>query len=266
MRVTFLGTGTSQGVPMVACNCAVCRSTDPRDTRLRVSVLVETRGHRILIDAGPDLRQQFLRAGIVDIDAVLLTHEHMDHISGMDDLRAVSFAHEPPKAVPIYADAPTQQAVRRVFSYAFEARKYPGVPEYDMRLIDRAPFSVGDIHVIPIEVMHLNMPVLGFRIGGFTYITDAKTISGAEKEKIKGTDVLVLNALRAKPHYSHLDLGEALALVAELRPREAYFTHISHQMGLHAEVQPRLPEGIGLAWDGLQIELPDVRRPLPRVE
>ena len=257
MRVTFLGTGTSQGVPVIGCTCSVCRSMDPRDTRLRVSVLVETHGTRILIDAGPDLRQQFLRAGITDVDAVLLTHEHMDHISGMDDLRAVSFAHEPPKAVPIHADAPTQQAVRRVFSYAFQTRKYPGVPEYDMRLIDRAPFMVGGVHVIPIEVMHLNMPVLGFRIGGFTYITDAKTISGAEKEKIKGTDVLVLNALRAKPHYSHLDLTEALALVAELGPREACFTHISHQMGLHAEVQLRLPPHVRLAWDGLQMELPD---------
>ncbi|MBK8338893.1 MAG: MBL fold metallo-hydrolase [Flavobacteriales bacterium] len=263
MRVTFLGTGTSQGVPMIACTCAVCRSDDPRDARLRVSVLVETCGQKILIDAGPDLRQQFLRAGIVDVDAVLLTHEHMDHISGMDDLRAVSFAHEPPKAVPIYADAPTQRAVRRVFSYAFEASKYPGVPEFDMRLIDRAPFRVGEVHVIPIEVMHLRMPVLGFRIGGFTYITDAKTISAAEKEKIRGTDVLVLNALRPQPHYSHLDLAEALALVAEVRPREAYFTHISHQMGLHAEVRSRLPPGVLLAWDAFQVELPE---PIPLVE
>ena len=255
MRVTFLGTGTSQGVPMIACACAVCKSTDPRDARLRVSVLVEAHGKRILIDAGPDLRQQFLRAGITDVDAVLLTHEHMDHISGMDDLRAISFAHDPPKAMAIYADAPTQKAVRRVYSYAFEAAKYPGVPEFDLRLIDRRPFTIGDVVITPIEVMHLNMPVLGFRIGGFTYITDAKSIVGAEKDKIRGSEVFVVNALRPKPHYSHFSLSEAIELAQEVGARQTYLTHISHWMGKHADVE--LPPGVALAHDGLVVELQD---------
>jgi phosphoribosyl 1,2-cyclic phosphate phosphodiesterase len=255
MRVTFLGTGTSQGVPMVGCSCAVCTSSDPRDKRLRVSVLIEVKGLRILIDAGPDLRQQLLRTGVRDLNAVLLTHEHMDHMSGMDDLRAISFAHEPPKPVPVYADVPTQKAVRRVFSYAFEATKYPGVPEFDLHTIGREPFMVEGVEIVPIEVMHLHMPVLGFRIGGFTYITDAKTIADAEKAKIRGSEVFVVNALRPKAHYAHFNLAEALALAQEIQPRQAYFTHISHWMGKHADVE--LPPGVALAYDGLVVELQD---------
>ncbi len=257
MRVTFLGTGTSQGVPIIGCSCAVCTSTDPRDQRLRVSVLVETAGKRILIDAGPDLRQQMLRAGVKELDAVLLTHEHMDHISGMDDLRAFSFAHEPPKAVPIYADAPTLNAVRRVYAYAFAERKYPGVPEFELRTIDRKAFVVDGVAVHPIEVMHMHMPVLGFRIGGFTYITDAKTINPEELVKMRGTEVLVLNALREKEHYSHLSVKEALAIVEQVQPRQAWFTHISHLMGLHSVVNDRLPKHAQLAHDGLVIDLPE---------
>ncbi len=257
MRVTFLGTGTSQGVPVIGCACAVCTSTDPRDKRLRVSVLVETRGKRILIDAGPDLRQQMLRAGVKELDAVLLTHEHMDHIAGMDDLRAFSFSHEPPKAVPIYADEPTMLAVRRVYTYAFADHKYPGIPQFDLRSIDRSPFNAEGVEVHPIEVMHLRMPVLGFRIGGFTYITDAKTIRASELEKIRGTDVLVLNALREKEHYSHLNHAEAMAIVNEINPRQAWFTHISHWMGRHEEVNARSPVHAQLAHDGLVLELPD---------
>lgn len=257
MRITFLGTGTSQGVPMIGCDCAVCHSQDPRDARLRVSVLVETQGLRILIDAGPDLRQQMLRARVQDVDAVLLTHEHMDHIVGMDDLRGFTFKQDPPKAIPIYADAPTTAAVRRVFSYAFAERKYPGVPEFAMRPMDRDPFFIGPVRVVPIEVMHMNMPVLGFRIGGFTYITDAKTIAPTELDKVRGSQVLVLNALRMKAHYSHLNLAEALAIVEEVEPERAYFTHISHLMGLHAEVEPTLPSQVRLAHDGLVLELQD---------
>jgi len=255
VRITFLGTGTSQGVPIIGCACAVCQSDDPRDARLRVSVLVETAGRRILIDAGPDLRQQMLRAQVPGLDAVLLTHEHMDHIAGMDDLRAFSFMHQPPRAIPIYADAPTSEAVRRVYAYAFREHKYPGVPEFDLQLIGREPFEAAGVHVLPIEVMHMRMPVLGFRIGGLTYITDAKTIAPEEKRKIEGSEVLVLNALRIEPHYSHLNLAEAISLVEELRPRRAYFTHISHFMGRHAEVESTLPPHVHLAHDGLVVEL-----------
>lgn len=255
MRITFLGTGTSQGVPIIGCQCPVCRSGDPRDARLRVSVLVEVDGRRILIDAGPDLRQQMLRARVPALDAVLLTHEHMDHIAGMDDLRAFSFMSEPPRAITVMADAPTAQAVRRVFSYAFQESKYPGVPEFDLHVIGREPFSAAGVQVLPIEVMHMHMPVLGFRIGGFAYITDAKTIAPQEKAKLEGAEVLVLNALRMQPHYSHMNLEEALALVHEVRPRRAYFTHISHFMGLHADVEAALPPHVHLAHDGLVLEL-----------
>jgi len=255
MRVTFLGTGTSQGVPLIGCTCAVCASTDPRDHRLRVSVLVETHGRTLLIDAGPDLRQQLLRAGVKDLDAVLLTHEHTDHMLGMDDLRPISFAHQPPKPVPIYADEPTLRAVRRVYAYAFDERKYPGVPEFDLRPISRAPFEVGGINVVPVEVMHMRMPVLGFRIGAFAYITDAKTIAPAELDKLRGVDTLVVNALRVAPHYSHMNIAEALAVVDEVRPRQAWFTHVSHLMGLHAVVNAKLPPHARLAHDQLVIEV-----------
>ncbi|MBK9758861.1 MAG: MBL fold metallo-hydrolase [Flavobacteriales bacterium] len=255
MRITFLGTGTSQGVPMIGCDCAVCKSADPRDNRLRVSVLVETKGKRILIDAGPDLRQQMLRSGTTELDAVLLTHEHMDHIVGMDDLRAFSFKHQPSRAVPIYADEPTMTAVRRVFSYAFAEKKYPGVPKFDLRTIGREPFEMDGIGITPVEVMHMHMPVLGFRVGGFTYITDAKTIAREQLDKIRGSEILVLNALRHEEHYSHLNIKEALAIVQEVRPEQAYFTHVSHLMGLHAESENYLPPNVRIAHDGLVVEL-----------
>lgn len=255
MRITVLGTGTSQGVPIIGCACEVCTSKDPRDQRLRVSVIVETMGKRILIDAGPDLRQQLLRAKVDALDAVLLTHEHMDHVVGMDDLRPFSFRHQPPKAVPIYADEPTLAAVRRVFAYAFMDNKYPGVPEFDLRTIGRQPFQAEGVHVQPVEVMHMHMPVLGFRIGGFAYVTDAKTIAPKELDKLRGCEVLILNALRLKPHYSHLNLEEALAIVEDVKPRRAFFTHISHWLGKHAEVEAALPAHVRLAYDGLTVDV-----------
>jgi phosphoribosyl 1,2-cyclic phosphate phosphodiesterase len=253
VQLTFLGTGTSQGIPVIACDCAVCRSKDPRDDRTRSSVLVETEGVRILIDAGPDMRWQLLREGVKELDAVLLTHEHMDHIAGMDDLRAFSFQHEPPRPVALYASDSTLDAVKRVFAYAFSGANYPGVPQFDPHPVGHAPFQVNSVSVIPIEVMHLRMPVLGFRIGGLAYITDAKTIASSEREKIRGCDVLVINALRKESHISHLNLEEALQLIADLRPRRAYLTHISHWMGRHADVE--LPANVHLAFDGLHLDI-----------
>ncbi|MEO7079978.1 MAG: MBL fold metallo-hydrolase [Flavobacteriales bacterium] len=253
MQLTFLGTGTSQGVPVIACDCAVCRSGDLRDKRTRSSVLVGIEGKNLLIDAGPDLRQQMLREGVRQVDAVLLTHEHMDHIAGMDDLRAFSFVHEPPQPISIFGDAPTLTAVRRVYAYAFSGSKYPGMPQFELHTIAREEFQIHGVTIRPVEVMHYNLPVLGFRIGGLTYITDAKTITPSEKEKIRGSEVLVVNALRKEKHISHFNLEEALALIEELAPGRAYLTHISHLMGLHASVA--LPPNVHVAFDGLKVQL-----------
>lgn len=253
VQLTFLGTGTSQGIPVIGCRCVVCQSRDPRDHRTRSAVLLEHEGARLLIDAGPDLRQQMLREGVDELGAVLLTHEHMDHISGMDDLRAFSFAHDPPRAVPVYADERTLGAVQRVYAYAFSNHTYPGLPQFNLHTIGDRPFRVDGVEVVPVEVMHHNLPVKAFRIGKLAYITDAKFIAPNERDKLRGLDVLVVNALRMKPHYSHFNVAEALALVEELAPAQAYFTHISHLMGRHGEVQ--LPAGVALAYDGLKVDL-----------
>lgn len=239
---------------MIACPCAVCSSTDPRDKRTRSSVLVRTGGRTLLIDAGPDLRQQMLRERVEQLDAVLLTHEHMDHIAGMDDLRAFSFAQQPARAVPVFADAPTLEAVRRVYAYAFSGPAYPGLPQFELHAIDsKAPFDVKGVQVVPVEVMHHRLPVLAFRIGDLAYITDAKRIERAELEKLRGCRVLVVNALRKEEHISHLNLQEALELIEELAPERAFLTHISHLMGAHADVL--LPQHVRLAHDGLRVEL-----------
>lgn len=253
MQLTFLGTGTSQGIPVIGCRCEVCRSSDPRDRRTRSSVLVRCGEANLLIDAGPDLRQQLLREGVQDLAAVLLTHEHMDHIAGMDDLRAFSFAHEPPRPVEVYADARTLAAVQRVYAYAFAGSGYPGVPQFNLHAIADQPFSAGGVSILPVEVMHHHLPVRGFRIGNLAYITDAKTIAQGEKEKLRGLDVLVVNALRLAPHISHFNVEEALALIEELAPARAFLTHISHYMGRHASVG--LPARVQLAYDGLQVDL-----------
>lgn len=259
VEIEFLGTGTSQGVPMVACRCAVCTSTDPRDKRLRSSALVRYRASNsaervLLIDAGPDMRQQMLRADVDALDAVLLTHEHMDHVAGIDDLRAFNFAQK--RAMDIHGATATLEAVRRVFHYAFGAQRYPGVPDLRLHPLQAGvPVAVAGVPVLPVEVMHYHMPVLGFRIGGLAYVTDAKTIAPGQRDALRGADVLVLNALRIMPHVAHFNLEEALAVVDDLRPRTAYFTHISHLLGRHADVQQRLPKGVHLAHDGLKVRV-----------
>ena len=255
MRVEFLGTGTSQGIPVIGCSCPVCSSQDPRDDRLRSSVLVQACGRTLLIDAGPDLRQQMLRSGVQRLDAVLLTHEHMDHVGGIDELRSFNFLQG--RAMEIHANEATRSAVRTMYHYAFAEKRYPGVPQLELKEVPDGLFRVHDVPVLPITVMHHFLPVLGFRIGGFAYVTDAKTIPEAELDKLRGAEVLVLNALRREEHISHLNLSEALALVRELRPVRAYFTHISHLLGTHAELEAELPEGVSLAHDGLVLELPE---------
>jgi phosphoribosyl 1,2-cyclic phosphate phosphodiesterase len=251
MSIRFLGTGTSQGVPVIACDCHVCRSDDPRDKRLRTSALVRIGGVTLLLDAGPDLRQQMLMSGVRRLDGVLLTHEHMDHIAGIDDLRSFNFSQR--QAMDLYANAATLASVRRMFHYAFSEIRYPGVPELRLHEISDREFSVAGVKVVPLEVLHHQLPVLAFRIGSLGYVTDAKTIAPAELDKLRGVDVLVLNALRKKEHLSHLNLSEAVEMVRAIAPRKAYFTHISHLLGRHEEVMGELPEGIELACDGLEV-------------
>jgi phosphoribosyl 1,2-cyclic phosphate phosphodiesterase len=253
MVFTFLGTGTSQGVPMIGCKCSVCHSNDIRDKRLRTSLMVESGDARIVIDSGPDFRQQMLREKIDALDAVVFTHEHKDHIAGLDDVRAFNYLQKRP--MNVYATASVQDALKREFHYVFNGARYPGIPKIDLNTIDTVPFSVKDISFLPVPVMHLNLPVLGFRIGDFSYITDANHITESSKELIKGSRVLVLNALRKEKHISHFTLNEAVEMIDELQPGLAYLTHISHQLGLHQEVENQLPEHIRLAYDGLRIEL-----------
>ncbi len=255
MKVTFLGTGTSQGVPVIACDCAVCQSEDPKDKRLRVSVLLEVNGLSILIDSGPDFRQQMLRENVQNLDAILFTHEHKDHTAGLDDVRAFNFKHN--KDMDVYAHPRVQDALKMEFSYIFAEVKYAGVPLVKLHDIGKnEKFSIDSkVEITPIEVLHHKLPVLGFRIENFTYITDAKTITPAEKDKLKGTEVLVLNALRREDHISHLNLQEALELIEEIQPKQAYLTHISHLFDKHEDILKDLPKNVSVAFDGLKIEL-----------
>jgi phosphoribosyl 1,2-cyclic phosphate phosphodiesterase len=253
LKITFLGTGTSSGVPMIGCHCSVCTSTDKKDNRLRSSILVQSAATTFVVDTTPDFRYQMLRAKVQKLDGVLYTHPHKDHVAGLDDVRGFNYFQQ--KAMDIYANALTEEALKREFAYAFSDKKYPGIPELNLNTITNTPFLIGDIPVIPIQVWHLNMPVLGFRFGNFTYITDANRIDDAEREKIKGSTVMVLNALRKEPHISHFTLDEAIAQVQELQIPQSYFTHISHQLGLHQQINAELPKGIELAWDGMQLFL-----------
>lgn len=257
MRFTFLGTGTSQGVPVIGCRCEVCTSQDKRDRRLRTSAMVETQGLRIVIDAGPDFRYQMLRAGVSRVDAILLTHEHKDHTGGLDDVRALNFVDYPVvRPVDIYATARTAACVRKDYDYAFVENKYRGVPEMRLHEIDPTrPFTVKGLEIIPIRGKHSDrFDVTGYRIGPLVYMTDFKTLTDGETDKLRGAEVMVVNALRFAPHYSHFDVEEALALIGEIAPRRAYLTHMSHEMGLHALTSRRMPEGVELGYDTLSFE------------
>ncbi len=251
IKVTFLGTGTSQGIPMIACSCEVCQSNDTRDKRLRVSLHLEIAGKSFVIDTGPDFRQQMLRAQINRLDAVLYTHEHKDHTAGLDDIRGFNYFQK--AAIPLYAESRVIDQIKREFAYAFEENKYPGVPDIHVHEIDEHPFEIYDISIIPIRVKHFLLDILGFRMGDFTYITDANEISEEELEKIKGSKVLVLNALRKEAHVSHFTLQQALEIIEKVQPEKAFLTHVSHQLGKHAEVENELPDNVFLAFDGLKV-------------
>ena len=249
LKITFLGTGTSTGIPMIGCSCAVCTSTNPKDKRLRSSILVESANTTIVVDTTPDFRYQMLRIYNTKLDAVLFTHPHKDHIAGLDDVRAYNFFQQKP--MDVYANVLTAEALKHEFAYVFADKKYPGVPQINLYTIDETPFNIGEINVQPFTVWHHKMPVYGFRFGNFTYITDANRIEESVKEKIKGSHTIVLNALRNEHHISHFTLNEAIDLVHELQIPNAYFTHISHQLGKHDDVEKNLPQGIHLAYDGL---------------
>lgn len=255
LEITFLGTGTSQGVPVIGCLCNICMSEDPHDKRLRSSVLLRwpKDGTTILIDTGPDFRYQMLREKVSRLDAVLLTHSHKDHIAGLDDVRAFNFLQR--KRMPVYCTPQTEEALRREFGYAFETPSYPGVPQIDIHLIGNTPFEAAGKSFIPIRTLHAGMEVLGFRTGNFAYITDANEIPESEMEKLRGLYALVLNALRQESHISHFTLEEAVHIGRQTGAKRVYFTHISHQMGLHTEINGQLPENMTLGHDGLRLNL-----------
>ena len=254
MRIRFLGTGTSQGVPLIACTCHVCTSLNSRDKRLRSSILIESDTTTLVIDSGPDFRQQMLREEVKKLDAIVFTHEHKDHIAGLDDVRAYNYILQ--QSMHVYCTNQVREALYREFHYAFSEKKYPGVPEIELHEISQnETFTVGDISLQPIEVIHYKLPVLGYRVKNFAYITDANFISEQEQEKLLGLDVLVINALRHEEHPSHFTFNQALALIEKLQPKQAYLTHISHQLGTYEELQPQLPKNVQLAYDGLHISL-----------
>jgi phosphoribosyl 1,2-cyclic phosphate phosphodiesterase len=253
MKITFLGTGTSTGVPVVACNCEVCTSDDPRDKRYRTSAMLTLGNSNVVIDCGPDFRIQMLKHKVEDIDAVVFTHAHRDHIAGLDDIRAFNYILH--KSIDIYGSQVTLDSIKEQFPYIFTPGRYFGAPQLNLHPITLDPFCIGAFGFTPVQVMHQEMKVFGYRIGDFSYITDANYISPAEFEKLRGSKVVVINALRNSRHVSHFSLGEALAILNELKPEKAYLTHISHFLGKFENVDKKLPEGVHLAYDGLQIEI-----------
>ncbi|WP_296623139.1 MBL fold metallo-hydrolase [Marivirga sp.] len=253
MKVTFLGTGTSQGVPVIACDCEVCQSLDYRDKRKRTSIHIQVDGKSIVFDTGPDFREQMLRERINHLDAVIYTHEHKDHTAGLDDVRSYNFKQD--MDMPVYGRKPVLEQIKREFAYIFAVNKYPGIPKVELHEIENKPFQVEGIDIQPVDVLHYKLPVFGYRIKDFTYITDVNYIPDEEKEKIKGSKVLVLSALQKNSHLSHFNLEQAVAMVRELEIPQAYFIHMGHRMGLHRDIEEELPEGMELAYDGLQIEL-----------
>jgi len=254
MKIIFLGTGTSQGVPVIACQCHVCKSLNPRDHRLRSSIYIETGGIKIVVDCGPDFRQQMLRERITSIDALLVTHGHKDHIGGLDDVRAFNYINRRP--ADVYTTKEVQRVIKREFFYAFQKDPYPGVPEINLHSFGNKAIEIQGVHVTPIKAIHYNHKyVFGFRIGDFSYITDAKFITEKEKKKIMGSKILVLNALRKEPHYSHFNLEEALAIMNEIRPDTGYLPHLSLQIGRYEDITRELPPGVRMAYDGLSIDL-----------
>jgi phosphoribosyl 1,2-cyclic phosphate phosphodiesterase len=253
MKVTFLGTGTSQGIPVIACDCKVCTSKNPKDNRLRTSILIEENNQTIVIDTGPDFRQQMLRENVQKLDAIVFTHQHKDHVAGMDDIRAFNYKFK--KDMDIYCTAEVEEALIREFPYVFSAYKYPGVPEIKVHNLKNEPFNINGVELIPIEGLHYKLPVFGYRIKDFVYLTDVSFVSEREKEKMKGAEVIVLDALRKIPHISHFTMEQAVELLEELKPKQGYLIHISHLMGKHNEVVKELPNFIKPAHDGLILEL-----------
>lgn len=254
-QLIFSGTGTSQGVPVIACHCAVCLSTNAKDKRLRSSVVVQNENTVVSIDAGPDFRQQMLNAKVQNLDAVLVTHYHKDHIAGLDDVRPFMFKSNKP--FPVYASWATQEVIKQEYAYAFSGNKYPGAPQFNLNTIaDFSQFTIGDLAFEALPVKHGKMDVLGFKVGNSAYITDANFMSKETKKSLKKVEVLILNALQLNPHHSHFNLEQALTLIEELQPAKCYLTHISHLLGKHQEVEQQLPENVFLAYDGLQIDFP----------
>ena len=251
MKITFLGTGTSIGVPVITCDCPVCVSTDLRDKRMRTSAMIEVNGLTFVIDCGPDFRQQMLQQAVTNLDAVIFTHEHRDHIAGLDDVRAFNYVLN--KKIDIYGTPQVMEAIRIEFPYIFSESRYFGAPQLTTHPIDDKPFTIMGVEFIPILVLHEKLPVTGFRVGDFTYITDASYISDAELEKVKGSRVIVLNALRNSKHVSHFSVSEAVEILKRLQPEAAFLTHLSHFVGLHEDVNKKLPDFIRLAYDGLEV-------------